>query len=390
MGSSQRLAMTARCLILVMFVFLTHILSLPRGYHGSPLPLPATYPPQPSTSPPTTESTPPPPKPDLRAAVVQYSEEVQPVPLLATYQPELPQPSTYLPQPLASPPATESTHPPATPDPGAAEVQFVENAEAGTVVQVRTIDYGESGPLCHNVERIEAVDQCEQFVEQTCYTQNTEHCELEFYKNCTGVVVTNVERACFTVEGLLCSLQEHINYDTVEETYKVTKCSKVNDRICDTVFDSKTMTKNEYSDKQMVCDQQPTSRCYDVPRTMQEEKCTEEVHKYCQKFTNVFVVPLERQNCHFATKKFCEIQDRVRAKKAKRFSYSVDCKSVNRELCDNVERMTLDPKCEIQERMKCSYSPVMKCEEEPRQYCHMVENVIVEKVCEKNMETSYL
>jgi len=297
------------------------------------------------------------------------------------------------------------------------------------VVQVRTIDYGESGPLCHNVERIEAVDQCEQFVEQTCYTQNTEHCELEFYKNCTGVVVTNVERACFTVEELLCSLQEHINYDTVEETYKVTKCSKVNDRICDTVFDSKTMTKddyqcldlvsphcylqdttvkdaicthsvefnckneapqNEYSDKQMVCDQQPTSRCYDVPRTMQEEKCTEEVHKYCQKFTNVFVVPLERQNCHFATKKFCEIQDRVRAKKAKRFSYSVDCKSVNRELCDNVERMTLDPKCEIQERMKCSYSPVMKCEEEPRQYCHMVENVIVEKVCEKKMETSYL
>jgi len=297
------------------------------------------------------------------------------------------------------------------------------------VVQVRTIDYGESGPLCHNVERIEAVDQCEQFVEQTCYTQSKEHCEPEFYKNCTGVVVTNVERACFTVEELLCSLQEHINYDTVEETYKVTKCSKVNDRICDTVFDSKTMTKddyqcldlvsphcylqdttvkdaicthsvefnckneapqNEYSDKQMVCDQQPTSRCYDVPRTMQEEKCTEEVHKYCQKFTNVFVVPLERQNCHFATKKFCEIQDRVRAKKAKRFSYSVDCKSVNRELCDNVERMTLDPKCEIQERMKCSYSPVMKCEEEPRQYCHMVENVIVEKVCEKNMETSYL
>ena len=47
---------------------------------------------------------------------------------------------------------------------------------------------------------------------------------------------------------------------------------------------------------------------------------------------------MEKQNFHFEPKKVCEIQRRTRERKAKRYSYSQDCKVVPREVCDQEEK----------------------------------------------------
>ena len=49
-------------------------------------------------------------------------------------------------------------------------------------------------PYCHKVEKVAFENQCEPYKEKTCWTQNKEICEPKFFKNCTGVIVTNIER----------------------------------------------------------------------------------------------------------------------------------------------------------------------------------------------------
>ena len=53
---------------------------------------------------------------------------------------------------------------------------------------------------------------------------------------------------------------------------------------------------------------------------------------FCQKSTNTLPRPVAKQNCHFEPKKVDEMQRRTREHKAKRYSYSQDCKAVPREV----------------------------------------------------------
>merc|ERR1712096_544140 len=41
---------------------------------------------------------------------------------------------------------------------------------------------------------------------------------------------------------------------------------------------------------------------------------------------NIFPFPVEKQNCHFEPKKICELEMKTRPKKAKKYSYTKDCK----------------------------------------------------------------
>ena len=79
-------------------------------------------------------------------------------------------------------------------------------------------------PYCHKVEKVVFENQCEPYKEKTCWTQNQEICEPKFFKNCTGVIETNIERVCFNVNELVCNLVEAIHYETLEETYQVQRC----------------------------------------------------------------------------------------------------------------------------------------------------------------------
>ena len=85
------------------------------------------------------------------------------------------------------------------------------------------------------------------------------------------------------------------------------------------------------------------------------------MHRYCEKFSNIFPFPVEEQNCHFEPKKICELEMKTRPKKAKKYSYTKDCKEQPREICDQCEKKSLQPLCNTQERLVRTYEPVDTC-----------------------------
>jgi len=281
---------------------------------------------------------------------------------------------------------------------------------------------GPRQPVCHTETWVEFRNWCEPYSEETCWTQNQETCVSEEYRNCTGVIETEVERVCFDVTELLCSLEEATHYEVVEESYQLMHCFTAADRVCDTVYNIDTLTKDNYQcltvetpscyqeeqiiydvtctdslefqcDRKMmsmygimevVCARFPKKDCYNVPRKVLVEVCTQDQYQYCDKFTNLVPYPVEEQNCHFEPKKICEIREMSSPKQAKKYSYTKECKKVNRQLCDQVEKKTIMPNCGDQERLKCTYEPVKKCEEKDKVYCEKQEVVMEEEVCDKN------
>merc|ERR1712098_617206 len=81
-------------------------------------------------------------------------------------------------------------------------------------------------PYCHMEEKVVFENQCEPYTEKTCWTQNEEDCKPVMYKNCTGVIQTKVDRVCFNVNELVCSLVEAIHYETLEERSRL-KCARL-------------------------------------------------------------------------------------------------------------------------------------------------------------------
>ena len=63
---------------------------------------------------------------------------------------------------------------------------------------------------------------------------------------------------------------------------------------------------------------------------IQVEVCKTDVHRYCEKFSNIFPFPVEEQNCHFEPKKICELEMKTRPKKAKKYSYTKDSKELKK------------------------------------------------------------
>jgi len=287
-------------------------------------------------------------------------------------------------------------------------------------------------PYCHMEEKVVFENQCEPYTEKTCWTQNQEECNPVMYKNCTGVIQTKVDRVCFNVNELVCSLVETIHYETLEETYQVQRCFTGKDRICDTIFKIDTTTKDDYqcididhldhcymeekvindvtctnsvefdckrvkSTKNdgygapdVVCERTPKQDCYEIPRKVQVEVCKTDIHPYCEKFPNTHPFPVEEQNCHFEPKKICELETKSRPKKAKKYSYTKDCKEQPRLICDQCETRSLQPVCDFQERLTCSYIPKEQCSEEHKQYCHKVEKINLVEVCDSKFDTRYL
>ena len=69
--------------------------------------------------------------------------------------------------------------------------------------------------------------------------------------------------------------------------------------------------------------------------------------------------------------------------KANVYSYTKDCKEVDRVVCSQVEKKVIHPVCVKKKRLKCSYEPEKKCEEKNKIYCRKVEYMVLEDVCDK-------
>merc|ERR1711915_289793 len=132
---------------------------------------------------------------------------------------------------------------------------------------------------CHPVEEIVYDEKCIPYTEKTCYTQQREQCKEGYEKNCTAVIDEFEERECFDVTELMCSLAESIQYEMVDETYTVQRCTGVTDRVCDTVYDLAQSTKDDFQcvdiEYQYCWDEDKIvkDRTFDTPRKVQEEIC---------------------------------------------------------------------------------------------------------------------
>merc|ERR1739845_324173 len=60
------------------------------------------------------------------------------------------------------------------------------------------------------------------------------------------------------------------------------------------------------------CEKVPKKKCYDTPRKVREETCKPVHSRFCEKFTNEFPVPQQKQNCHTEPMKRCELEVRSR------------------------------------------------------------------------------
>ena len=96
------------------------------------------------------------------------------------------------------------------------------------------------------------------------------------------------------------------------------------------------------------------------------EACKTDVHRYCEKFSNIFPFPVEEQNCHFEPKKICELEMKTRPQKTKKDSYTKVCKEQPREICDQCKKKTIQTVCVKQERLVCTYEPEETFRDEER------------------------
>jgi len=103
-----------------------------------------------------------------------------------------------------------------------------------------------------------------------------------------------------------------------------------------------------------------TQNCYNIPRKIQ----------------------VEEQNCRFEPKKFCELE-----MKAKKYSYTKDCKEQPREICDQCEKKALRRVFENQQRLECKY---YKPAGTRTSSTAKVEKVVLDEVCDMKFATSYL
>merc|ERR1712212_802054 len=115
---------------------------------------------------------------------------------------------------------------------------------------------------CHPVEEIVYENRCLPY----------------FEKNCTAVIDEFEERECFDVTELMCKLAESIQYEMVDETYTVQRCTGVTDRVCDTVYDLAQSTKDDFQ-----CVDIDYQYCWDEDKMVKDRTCIFSVDFDCKK-----------------------------------------------------------------------------------------------------------
>merc|ERR1712018_675341 len=181
---------------------------------------------------------------------------------------------------------------------------------------------------------------CESYSDRVCRTTHQERCTDVPDQNCRAVVTNQQNRKCFDVTELVCKLREDVKYETVQVGFTVQKCHKVQERVCDTVFDTsfttkenhmcirvnnpfckfeertivdktcRTVTKfdcpteakgngmgssggygdstgygkggDDYDSEQPQCKRSQTTKCYDTPRTVSVPRCSQKSEKVCE------------------------------------------------------------------------------------------------------------
>merc|ERR1712096_343387 len=99
-------------------------------------------------------------------------------------------------------------------------------------------------------------------------------------------------------------------------------------------------------DKRRLCVRGPRSRIAITILERSKSRYARPMSTGTAKSSPTSPFPVEKQNCHFEPKKICELEMKTRPKKAKKYSYTKDCKEQPREICDQCEKKSIQPACD--------------------------------------------
>merc|ERR1712212_668380 len=295
---------------------------------------------------------------------------------------------------------------------------------------------------CETYYDYEFADKCVDYYDKVCYTKYEEHCDDVTRDKCHGVIKTEQVRKCLNVTELLCGLVETVKYEMATASYTVQKCHKAKERVCDTVYEAQTKTRDDYhcinikaykcynTEKTLYdktcrhvtkyncdtynsaqynnadyaygnsggyedqysepeCEKSVENKCYETPRAVQSLECSDSIEKVCEKFPENVPYAGEKQACHDEEKRVCELEEKKQPKQIKKYVYKKQCKKVPRQICSSADVKTLKPTCHPTTYKNCYYKPQEQCEQVPKTYCYKVPKKIAKQRCHKKYETSY-
>merc|ERR1712018_798197 len=281
---------------------------------------------------------------------------------------------------------------------------------------------------------------CESYSDRVCRTTHQERCTDVPDQNCRAVVTNQQNRKCFEVTELVCKLREDVKYETVQVGFTVQKCHKVQERVCDTVFDTTYTVKEKnmcirvqnpfctFEDKYIVDKTCRTMTKFDCPTEAHNDgygsggaggygddstgygkdssaygtdstgygddhstgygddhstgygKGMEQPKCKRSQTTKCYDTPrtVSVSKCNGNGEKVCEsMPQRIPS-----VNESKQCRKVPRKVCENTDNKSLVPSCVPSMRKECSHTPTESCEDIPKKHCFKVGKVRKEK-CEK-------
>merc|ERR1719470_446009 len=128
----------------------------------------------------------------------------------------------------------------------------------------------QSPSFCHIEKKVEFMDQCETYKEETCYTLNKEKCTWQVLRDCRPVLKTRVEEVCLNVTNKFCTLVESEERVQLEEVIFGANCSRGIDQVCDQSY------RVEVTDlEQEVCVNLDTVNCIQESILVSDTVCVE-------------------------------------------------------------------------------------------------------------------
>ena len=127
-----------------------------------------------------------------------------------------------------------------------------------------------------------------------------------------------------------CKGQPREIYDKCEKISIQSLCNNQGRMVC--IYEPVENSNNVAVPGTSIVIKQQTQNCHNIPRKTQAEVWKPDVHRYCEKFSNGFPLPVRKQIYRVETKKNYEFEMKTCPKKTKKDSYTKDCKKQPREI----------------------------------------------------------
>merc|ERR1712001_147263 len=137
--------------------------------------------------------------------------------------------------------------------------------------------------ICKPVYDTVYKEYCENYYDRICRTTHKEKCTDVPDQHCNAVLTNQQKRKFFEVDEVVCKLREDVKYQTVQVGFTVQKCSKVQERVCDTVFDTSFTTKEKSTCINVMnpyCSHEEKTIIDKTCRTTTKFDCPTETHGY--------------------------------------------------------------------------------------------------------------